>query len=175
MIELHPEEQVIGLYRRHWLVMVQQAVPLLILMAFPFAALFFITFPQISGIVPFTVFALSGWALFLWMTFFGLWTGYYLDVLVLTNERIIDIEQHTFFHREISECRLEQIQDVTVESHGVFAHFFRYGNLNIQTAGESERFSVNFLPNPEKVKHELSRLHLEMAHRTHTAEAELAG
>ena len=45
--------------------------------------------------------------------FFRAWLDYYLDIWVITDERIVNIEQKGLFSREISTQQLYRIQDVT--------------------------------------------------------------
>lgn len=85
-------------------------------------------------------------------------TDYYLDTWIVTNERIINIEQHGLFSRIISELHLNQVQDVTSEIHGVLATFVSYGNVYIQTAGTRERFNFKGIDNPDQVKEKVSKL-----------------
>lgn len=79
------------------------------------------------------------------------WTDHYLDLWIITNERIMDVEQHGLFRRETSEFSLDKIQDITVEVPGMTATFFKYGNLIIQTAGERS-FAIKGVPNIYEIK-----------------------
>lgn len=85
---------------------------------------------------PLIVLAVSGYGLFIWLFLFFSFIDYYLDVWLITNERIIDIKQEGFFSRTVSELKLFQIQDVTSELKGFFKFVFRYGDVYVQTAGE---------------------------------------
>lgn len=76
---------------------------------------------------------------------FMFWMDYYLDIWIITSERIIDIEQKNLFNREVSEFMLDKVQDITVEIPGVVATFLKYGNLIIQTAGEKS-FAIRQVP-----------------------------
>ena len=88
----------------------------------------------------------------IWTVMFYEWTDYYLDVWIITNERIINIEQQGLFSRIISEQRLFRIQDVTSEVTGVLPTIFKYGNVYVQTAAEKERFSFEQIPDPNGVR-----------------------
>lgn len=79
-------------------------------------------------------------------------TDYYLDTWIITTERIINIEQHGLFSRIISTLHLNQVQDVTAETHGFFATILTYGDVYIQTAGTRERFNFKGINDPEEVK-----------------------
>jgi hypothetical protein len=84
----------------------------------------------------------------------GLFIGitlYYLNMHIVTDERIVDIEQKSLLHHTISELHLEQIQDVTAEVKGFAENVLDYGDVYIQTAGETQRFVFNKIPNPTKV------------------------
>jgi uncharacterized membrane protein YdbT with pleckstrin-like domain len=96
--------------------------------------------------------------LFVWNFFFILWLDYYLDAWIVTNERIINIEQRGFFNREISELKLTKIQDVTSEIIGVIPTLLDYGNIYVQTAGEKERFAFCQIPHPNRVKNIIVQL-----------------
>lgn len=80
---------------------------------------------------------------------------FYLDVWVVTNERILAIEQKGLFSRVIAEQKLFRVQDVTSEVHGFFSTILKYGNLYIQTAGQAQRFVFKDIPRPEAVVKEI--------------------
>lgn len=83
---------------------------------------------------------------------------YWLDVWIVTNERIINIEQHGLFKRLVSEVRLDQIQDITSETLGFLETFLTYGDVYIQTAATKERFQFKNIDNPDEVKIKISEL-----------------
>ncbi len=85
-------------------------------------------------------------------------TDYFLDIWIVTNERVINIEQQGLFNRTVSELRLNQVQDITSETNGFLETFLTYGNVYIQTAGERERFVFKDIDNPDDVKLTLSKL-----------------
>jgi uncharacterized membrane protein YdbT with pleckstrin-like domain len=86
--------------------------------------------------------------------------SYYLDVWIITTERIIDIEQHGLFHRAVSEIAVERVQNVTVETPGFLATMLGFGNVKIQTAGEGE-FTISSVTECERAQ----RLILEHSRR----------
>jgi hypothetical protein len=79
------------------------------------------------------------------------WAMYYLNMQIVTNERIVDITQTSLLHHTISELHLSRIEDVTAEVHGLSQTFLDYGNVYVQTAGEMVRFEFDRIPNPAKV------------------------
>ncbi|MFA5133392.1 MAG: PH domain-containing protein [Patescibacteria group bacterium] len=94
-----------------------------------------------------------------WLFFFGAFLDYYLDFWVITNDRLLNIEQNGTFARIISELDLYKIQDATSEVKGILASLFGYGSIHIQTAGETKRFELKQIPNP----HELRKIIMDMA------------
>ncbi|HTY40011.1 MAG TPA: PH domain-containing protein, partial [Candidatus Paceibacterota bacterium] len=155
VLSIAPDERVVVTIRRHWYVMFGQTMTLLI----PFLIPFFIaplldnvSFLPAAAIQAYTLFFIAAWYLVLWMIFFSMWTNYYLDVWIVTNKRVINVEQLSLFSREISECRLDRIQDVTAEVHGFLPTVLHFGNVSLETAAESERFFLNGVPNPYDVK-----------------------
>lgn len=85
-------------------------------------------------------------------------TDYWLDVWIVTNERVINAEQQGLFNRLVSEVHLMQIQDITSETKGFLETFLTYGDVYVQTAAERERFRFKNVDNPDEVKITISRL-----------------
>ena len=83
--------------------------------------------------------------------YFHQFVDYRLDTWIITNERIIDMQQLGLFDRVISELNINKVQDVTAEVHGQIQTFLDYGNVYIQTAGVQERFIFYSVPHPEEV------------------------
>ncbi|HBR80365.1 MAG: hypothetical protein UX09_C0051G0003 [Candidatus Uhrbacteria bacterium GW2011_GWE2_45_35] len=104
------------------------------------------------------VLAISAYALITWLFAFLEFTDYYLDVWIVTNERIINIEQKGLFTRVASELHLTTVEDTTSEVKGMLHTFLDYGNVYVQTAGERTRFIFKNVPHPEKVKETIVRL-----------------
>lgn len=159
MIELQPNEKIIKAARKHWFVFLLEVVILFFAAVTPFFILFMIDstyylYPflvQISN-TAITLFFLAGWFLFIWMFFFVIWTDYYLDVLIVTNQRIVDIEQIGLFARDVTTSPLERIQEVRIEILGFLPTLLRFGNLHIQTAGPTEEIVIKGVRDPLEVK-----------------------
>ncbi|MDP1845337.1 MAG: PH domain-containing protein [Candidatus Moranbacteria bacterium] len=158
----HENENIILFLRRHWFVflmrilLVVASVISLIFVYFLFSAINS-NFAE-SEYHNLLLFGESLATLFVWNFFFILWLDYYLDAWIVTNERIINIEQRGFFNRDISELKLTKIQDVTSEIIGVIPTLLNYGNIYVQTAGEKERFTFCQIPNPNYVKNVIVEL-----------------
>lgn len=155
MLQLAPQENVLLVMRRHWFVLVRPASVFAVLLALPlpFIALAPRLLPQfealhIALVIKFAstlyLMALLTWALVIWLS-------YYLDVWIITDQRIIDVEQYGLFHREVSEIAADRIQNVTIETPGFIATVLKFGTIRIQTAGQGE-FVITEVPHCERAK-----------------------
>ncbi len=152
-----PNEKVVLFLRRHWID----------LLRIFFLSGFLFILPIIVGVLvelgnpelivhafwgPALTVALFAYLLIVLVLTFTELTDYWLDVWIVTTERIINTEQHGLFNRVISEVYLSQIQDVTSETKGYLATFLTFGNVFVQTAAERERFQFKNIDNPDDVK-----------------------
>ena len=87
--------------------------------------------------------------------------NYYLDCWIITNERTISTELKTLFSRNVSSISHDKIQDITVEVKGFLQTFLKYGNLQIQTAGEFNKFIFKEIPEPYETKELLFKIQKE--------------
>lgn len=76
---------------------------------------------------------------------------FYYDILIVTDRRLVDIDQQQLFYRQISQLSLEDVEDVTSIVKGMFPTFFNYGTVRIQTAGEKENFVVEHVRHPREI------------------------
>jgi len=74
------------------------------------------------------------------------WINHELDMYVVTNNRIIWIEQIGFLNREVSQCALNDVQEVNSKTKWFFANMFNYWDLTIQTAWNASNFKMEFVP-----------------------------
>ncbi len=163
MIKFEPNEQIIKVIRRHYLVLVPEIFTLVLLALAPLAFYALL----LSGLFPLSLeiqdlvreffekwkaFGYSIWLLLLWVFFFVGWTDYYLDLWVITDRRIIDVEQKGFFHREVTTFMYSQIQDITVETRGFIETFFKFGTLHVQTAGHNREILIRDAHQPEEAR-----------------------
>lgn len=85
------------------------------------------------------------------LALFVVWSIWYLNLYIVSEERVVDIDQLGPLKRVVSELNLESIEDVSSETVGIFGNFLNYGNVYIQTAGASERFEFDSVPDPANV------------------------
>lgn len=104
----------------------------------------------------------SVYFMFLLLGLLIIWVIYYLNVQIITSERVVDITQDSLIRRKVSELHLSRIEDVTAEVRGIFGTFLDYGNVYIQTAAETERFVFNRVPNPAAIEKIILDLYEEL-------------
>lgn len=162
-IALGEGEEIITTVRRHWFnLAVEGFADIFIFFVILVAVIgvdsfaLFGDFAVDSGkIVPLGFFFLGFIGLLLWMHFFASWSDQWLDAWIITNSRIIDIEQKGFFNREVSSFPLDKIQDITYTVAGIVPTWLHFGDIRIQTASISEDFIMRQVPFPEDIKEHL--------------------
>ncbi len=108
--------------------------------------------------------------LFCWLFLFLIWIDVWFDSWIITNERIVNIEQKGLFSRQISELSFSKVQDVTSEVDGILRSVLNYGDVFVQSAGKEERFHFRSVPDPVGIKSLIMKLS-ESAHRDDIDEA----
>jgi hypothetical protein len=103
------------------------------------------------------------YTLFLSLSLFLIWVFYYLNIQIITNLRIVDIDQIGLFSHTTSELHIDKIEDVTSQTNGVLGTLFNYGHVFVQTAGTIERFEFSDVPNPAVIE----KLVLDLYEKNH--------
>lgn len=104
---------------------------------------------------PLFIVGLSAYGLAIWLFYFNSLIDYYLDIWIVTNERIIVIEQKGLFSRTIAELKLYRVQDIKAEVSGIIPTLFDFGNITIQTAAEEVHFAFKQVPRPYKISRKI--------------------
>jgi uncharacterized membrane protein YdbT with pleckstrin-like domain len=155
-IQLGEGEKVISVIHRNWFHIAKQYFAVFLMAAVFFGALISvpILFPAAFGSEVLTVIAFlkNLFLLGLWIYGFIIWIDYYFDIWIMTDKRVINIEQKGLFMRSISELNYAKIQDVTAEVHGFLETVINYGDVQVQTAGEQERFIFRTVSDPNHIK-----------------------
>jgi len=152
--------------RKHWFIHFVDSLSIIIIGVIPFIAVTFIA-PFITVHPALPAFFTAVWMLTVWMMLFTVWTNYYLDIWIVTDKRIINIDQIHLFKRDVSTLRIERVQDIKVEKHGFFATILDFGNLQVQTAGpEASFYLIKGIPNPAYVRNAiLERVDMATEHK----------
>ena len=163
LIKKKSYEKIIHVMHRHPITFIPKLLLFIVLAIVPLAVYGMINtlFPTLFAqqtVYAFAVLAGSGYYLSILLFFYEQFIVFYLDMWVITNDRIIDVEQLGLFSRTISELDLFRIQDVTTDVHGIFATLFKYGTVTIKTASSNINIVFYDIAHPNKIREELIQL-----------------
>lgn len=74
---------------------------------------------------------------------------YFLDIVIITNYRVIDLKKSVFLQDDKEIIDLHEIQDIKKNQDGIFPNFLNYGDIKIATASLSTSMTLRTLPHPE--------------------------
>jgi hypothetical protein len=151
------DEKVLIKIRKHWFVLFRQEFGVAVFALLP---LVFSGFAMGSlDVVPNNVAALflffiSTWLLLSWIGLAIIWTNHYLDMWIITDQRIVYVEQVRLFVRETKTLTLSRVQDATVRYNGFIETILDFGTMRVQTAGAMENdILMHGVPHPNDIKH----------------------
>lgn len=145
------DEEILRTWRHHWFTFLWPGLKICAAAAVPISILLynvFTGFPMFGNVFLFVLWLVI---LAIAVTYaFYEWVSWWNDVFVLTNYRVIDVQQHGFFDRRFSEASLSNIQDVSHEVAGFFPTLLNYGNVLVQTAGAEVKIRINDVGKPQQ-------------------------
>ncbi|MFA6098564.1 MAG: PH domain-containing protein [Patescibacteria group bacterium] len=153
---LKENEEPVAVIRKFWLVFLGR---ILLSMIFIIAPFFFL-YPLLKW---------SNWGLLVFaaISVFGIMIAlrtfivYSFNVFIITNQRIIDIDQRGFFDRTVSETTYNKIQDVSFRIKGVMQTLYHYGSIIVQTAGAQANIELSGIKDPERIQQTIIELQKE--------------
>ena len=145
------DEKAILTLRKHWFVL-----------AWPFfkgiALMLIVVFLPLFGKMGFYIFnyAMLTFIYLVWIVFWGSsiiyeYLNWYRDRYIITNKRVINIDQRSLFRRRVSEIELDHVQDIAHEINGVMATTFDFGNIIISSTG-GDKIELREIPQPAEVQ-----------------------
>lgn len=154
-----PEEKVVLLLRRHPITNFGWMATSVVML---FAPGVLGQFPLLSFLPErFQFITVVGWYLVTMAYILEGFLSWFFNVNVVTDERIVDIDFHNMIYKEVSDANIDRIQDVTYRVGGVIRTLFNYGDVLIQTAGETPNFEFSAVPKPSDVVKLLQDLRME--------------
>jgi hypothetical protein len=143
------KEQVILLLRQHPIVI----LPWLIFTLFlSFAPLLLARFLSLSFLpATYRLLVLVGWCFFVFAYFFEHFLRWYYNVLIVTDQRLIDVDFPSLLYREMTEANLDHVEEVSNRKGGYLRSLFDFGDVLVQTAGAIPEIEITDVPDPEKV------------------------
>ena len=161
---LESGEEILAIARRHWFLFVLEVAGVFFLAILPPLAYAILPPRMFPSLVPPNIadFLYQAWLLLLWIYFFVRFTMWYFDLWIITNKRLVDIEQRAFFFRKISTLYMEKVEDITIDTKGILQTLIGYGTIVVQTAAEEREFRIIDVDNPERVKQIIFSSHHEI-------------
>lgn len=150
------DEWVIFAVKRHWAQLMRQIVPPIMLMVLLLPIIYALAVSSIAllhiaaivvalPVLGFTV--LISWNYMNWRD----------DFFVLTTQRVVHIERVWPFKESFEESPLENIEDIYEVRPGFASNLLGYGNLVLQTAGETVQIDMDRVPNSSYLREMIFR------------------
>jgi len=161
-------EKVVILGRRHFITNISWIA--LVCFAF-FVPFFWNEFPLVADVTDNVHFSLTVlW--YLALAFFAVqkFLLWFYNVYIVTDERIVDVDFFGLLYKNVNVTEIRKIEDVNYSQRGVWASFFNYGNVVIETAseqrsdevfgktGEASPFTFEAISSPDEVVKVISEL-----------------
>lgn len=143
------DEKIVLFLRRHFFTNVGWILMTFCLILVPFFAFSFFSFDFVP--MGFRFMGLIGWYLLTFAFAFERFISWFFNVNIITNFRIIDVNFPSILYKDISETKLENVQDISSKTGGFIRSFLNYGDVMIQTAGALPELSFEAVPHPDKV------------------------
>lgn len=148
-IDLSEDEEIVAVVYKHWLRGFSPTILVLLLAVAILAAATFLFFEQL-GLTG--KFLLAGAFAVL---FILIGTERYKnnrDCLLITNQRLTNIDVRSLFNQKITEVHYDKVQSVFTSRDGFFKMIFNMGDITVKTGAEDGDIVINFLPAPAKVQ-----------------------
>jgi hypothetical protein len=161
----NPDERIIEVLRRGFIVELKWLVPVVIIL---FLLLFgedvlkgFYTESSVP-IVPFSdkfYFTLRFGLIIATLCFaFNRYADWYYSVNIITNHRVLDFEFVGLGIKKIVETELKNIQSISVANYGLWSFIFGLSTIHILTSGDNPNINFEFIPDSKKIQDLLSDL-----------------
>jgi hypothetical protein len=155
-------EKIILLLRQHWVTQLKWLVTSLVLVFLPLLLNYV---PLLDFLTPnYRFIIIIIWYLLIIAFVYEQFISWFFHVFIITDERIIDVNFSNLIYKEISEAKIDNIEDVTYKQGGVLRAVFDFGDVACQTAAEQRQFVMEDVPQPNRVVKILNELKLEEEH-----------
>lgn len=86
---------------------------------------------------------------------------FYLDLLVITEDRVVFVRQNGYFNQQIDEAHIAAIDEVGADVKGLINSVLNCGDVVIHMGNDQAVLTVEDVQDPEKISKEILRLHKE--------------
>ncbi len=159
---LDPNEKIIRKVNRHWIDLLPVAVSTTVLFIIVLVGGY--SYGRYGNLIPGVPATLIVFVLFLILiiAFLIFAVGVFVyrqNYLVLTNLHLIQVEQKGLFNRAVAQLSLARVQDVTGRRSGMIATLLNFGNVEVQSAGEQDKFTFRNAPAPQQLADQCLEAH----------------
>lgn len=142
-------EKIILLLRQHIVTNVPWVIAAIVMIIAPSILSYF---PLLSFLpVRFQLMGVIFWYLLTLAFIFERFLGWFYNIFIVTDRRIIDIDFVGLLYRQVDECHFDDVQSLTFSQGGFVRAIFDYGYVLIQTAAEIENIQFEDVPDPAGV------------------------
>ncbi|MAF14202.1 MAG: hypothetical protein CMI53_04930 [Parcubacteria group bacterium] len=144
---LNDDENVIKIVRQRSLQLFQSIIIPIILIILPF----FFLYPLFNW-------GNKGIILFSSLVFIGLiWlirnvVIWYLQIFIITDKRVVDIDQKGMFRKTVSDIPLTKVGDVFYQVNGIWQTIFRIGNIYLVLTDSKTKIEIKNIAQPSKTQ-----------------------
>lgn len=155
-------DKIVVFAKKHWM-KYALVIAICLLLIIPIGILIFLLVLNNLAIETFYVeiltFGISAYLLTALALIFHAFVDYYLDALIVTEDRIIYVRQNGYIFQQIDEIHLKDVQEVGVDLKGFWRSFFNYGNIVINSGSDVGVLIVDSLKEPHKIARTIMDLH----------------
>ncbi|HSW96288.1 MAG TPA: hypothetical protein VLF89_00530 [Candidatus Saccharimonadales bacterium] len=149
-----PNEQVLLFLRRDFITNVPWIISSILLLLAPtlFLAVATASNIQIAMIPQNISFIFSSFYFLIVATYIFInFITWYFNSSLVTTIRVVDVDFEDIIYKNISETKLNLVQDVSYKQIGAIQTFYDFGDVLIQTAAPVDTFDLNQVPRPQHV------------------------
>lgn len=152
--------------RRHWIVLAPYFLAALIMAIIIPSYILFVDHPSLRSFFDITMYRVLAFAAVLLVThflhyFFLRLFNYYLQIVVITNSRVIHLNQTLYFQRERDSIDLPEIQDIVIQRRGILKTLLNYGEITITLSSAHATKTLTHIPNPDYYFRKLNKIKSE--------------
>jgi len=156
---IRPGEQIVMTTRQHAWRLMPVVYYWLLAIVVTFVVLKFFGASKVFSI---TVGALAVVGLFFSLYRYFIWNN---GISIVTNQRVIKVNQRGLFAREISEAEIERIQEVSTRIVGPIHTMLNFGDVDIDTASDNGKIDLKDVSDPYNVQQAIVKFQREFLAR----------
>ncbi len=149
--KLNSREKLVGIARKHWFLIVPKLLKAVIIISL--LIVFANKFSHSRESFIFGVILIIFFIIYL----VYLWILLRVDYFIITDERVIKVNQRGFWNRDLNEISISGISNITLSEEGIAATFLKFGSVKI-TMENTAIFNMENISNPVRIYQGLIKL-----------------